>query len=161
MPVTVSNPRDLLVELLGRLLYVERRLADAVLRELAAAVRDDELRAALEAHRDETKTHAERIEAAFHRLEVATTSNRDDAFESLVAQHERFASSVANERLADVHHAAAALRTEHAEIAAYTAVLALAEATGHREAVAGLADSLRDEEKARETLEAALPRLAG
>jgi ferritin-like metal-binding protein YciE len=161
MPATVSNPRDLLVELLGRLLYVERRLADTVLRDLAAAVRDDELRASLEAHREETKTHVERLETAFHRLEVAATSNRDDAFESLVAQHERFSSSVKAARLADVHHAAAALRTEHAEIAAYTAVLALAEATGYGDAVADLAVSLRDEEAARATLEAALPRLTG
>jgi ferritin-like metal-binding protein YciE len=161
MPATVSNPRDLLVELLGRLLYVERRLADAVLRDLAAAVQDEELRASLEAHREETKTHADRIEAAFHRLEVASTSNRDDAFESLVAQHDRFAGSVQEPRLADVHHAAAALRTEHAEIAAYSAVLALAEATGFGDAVADLSASLRDEEKARDTLEAALPRLAG
>jgi ferritin-like metal-binding protein YciE len=160
MPVGVSNPRDLLVELLGRLLYVERRLADAVLRNLADALQDDELRASLRAHREETKTHADRIETAFHRLEVATTSNRDDAFESLVAQHERFAGSVKNDRLADVHHAAAALRAEHAEIAAYTAVLALAEATGYGDAVADLAASLRDEEAARATLEAALPRLA-
>jgi ferritin-like metal-binding protein YciE len=114
MPATVSNPRDLIVELLGRLLYVERRLADAVLRELADAVHDDELRASLEVHRDETKTHAERIEAAFHRLEIA----------------------------------------------AYTAVLTLADATGYGEAVAELAASLRDEEAARATLEAALPRLA-
>jgi ferritin-like metal-binding protein YciE len=161
MPATVSNPRDLLVELLGRLLYVERRLADAVLRDLAAAVQDEELRASLEAHREETKTHADRIEAAFHRLEVASTSNRDDAFESLVAQHDRFTGSVQEPRLADVHHAAAALRTEHAEIAAYSAVLALAEATGFADAVADLSASLRDEEKARDTLEAALPRLAG
>lgn len=160
MPATVSNPRDLIVELLGRLLYVERRLADAVLRELADAVHDDELRASLEAHRDETRTHAERIEAAFHRLEVATTSNRDDAFESLVAQHDRFSGSLKSDRLEDVHHAAAALRTEHAEIAAYTAVLTLADATGYGEAVAELAASLRDEEAARATLEAALPRLA-
>lgn len=160
MPASVSNPRDLVVELLGRLLYVERRLADAVLRNLADAVHDDELRASLEEHRAETKTHAERIEAAFHRLEVATTSNHDDAFESLVAQHERFSSSVKSDRLADVHHASAALRTEHAEIAAYTAVLALAEATGYGDAVADLVASLRDEEAARATLEAALPRLA-
>ena len=159
MPATVSNPRDLLVELLCRLLYVERRLADAVLRDLADAVHDDGLRASLEEHRAETKTHAERIETAFQRLEVATTSNRDDAFESLVAQHDRLTGSVKSDRLADVHHAAAALRTEHAEIAAYIAVLALAEATGYGDAVADLAASLRDEEAARATLEAALPRL--
>ena len=160
MPATVSNPRDLLVELLGRLLHIERRLAGAVLRDLAGSVQDAELRAALETHREETQAHVERLETAFRRLDVSPTSNRDDAFEGLVAQHERFASSVEEPRLADVHHAVAALRTEHAEIAACTAVLAFAESAGYGDAVADLAASLRDEEAARATLEAAIRRLA-
>ena len=65
MPATVSNPRDLLVELLGRLLHIERRLAGAVLRDLAGSVQDDELRAALEAHREETRAHVERLQALY------------------------------------------------------------------------------------------------
>ena len=44
MPAKVSNPRDLLLQLLGDLLYVERRLAGGVLRELADSVSDERLR---------------------------------------------------------------------------------------------------------------------
>jgi ferritin-like metal-binding protein YciE len=123
---TISNPRDLVVQLLGELLYVERRLADAVLRELQQAVVDDELTAALAHHREQTKEHAERIEAAFRRLSVAPTSNLSRAFDSAVAQHDELAEAFKEPRLADLFHAQAALQTEHWEMAAYRTLLPLA-----------------------------------
>jgi ferritin-like metal-binding protein YciE len=161
VPATISNPRDLLVQLLGDLLYVERRLADDVLQTLIGSVGDEELRGALEHHREETATHAVRIEAAFRRLDVAPTSNRSAAFEGAVAQHSELSGSFANPRLADAFNAASALHTEHYEIAAYAAILAVAEAAGFGEAVADLQGSLDDEHRARETLEAAIRRLGG
>jgi ferritin-like metal-binding protein YciE len=158
---TVSNPRDLLVQLLGELYYVERRSADEVLQTLAQAASDDDLREALQRHRDETKVHAERIEAAFRRLEVAPTSNRWAPFEALVDRHGELASSFADAALADVWHATAALHAEHGEIAAYTAILAFADAAGLGDAVEGLRDSLAEEEQARAALEDAIERVAG
>ena len=127
MPATkVSNPRDLVVQLLGELLFVERRLADSVLGELIAAVRDEELTHSLEHHREQTKQHVDRIETAFRRLGVAPTSNLSRPFESAVAQHDELAAAIAEPRLADVFHAQAALHTEHWEMAAYRTLLPLA-----------------------------------
>jgi ferritin-like metal-binding protein YciE len=126
MPATkVSNPRDLTVQLMGELLFVERRLADAVIDQLVAAVHDEELRIALEEHREETKQHVERIETAFRRLEVAPTSNLARAFDSAVAQHDEVASAIVEPRLADLFHAQSALHTEHWEMAAYRTLLPL------------------------------------
>ena len=126
MPATkVSNPRDLMVQLLGEVLFVERRLADDVLDELIQAVRDDELREALQAHREETKQHVERVETAFRKLGVAPTSNLSRPFESAVAQHDELAQAVVDPRLADIFHAQAALHTEHWEMAAYRTLLPL------------------------------------
>jgi ferritin-like metal-binding protein YciE len=154
----VSNPRDLLVQLLGELLHVERRLAFEVLRSLVDAVRDEELAAALRAHLDETREHVERIETAFRRLEVAPSSHLSRPFESAVAQHDELAPTIVEARLADVFHAQAGLHTEHWEIAAYTTVLELAV---HFDADLGLLeDSLNDEVRARETLRSAIARLA-
>jgi ferritin-like metal-binding protein YciE len=158
---TISNPRDLLVELLGQVLFVERRLAGGVLRELAEAVRDDELKGALRHHLDQTAQHAERVEVVFRRLEVAPTANLSRAFESATAEHDELAAGIEPQTLADVFHAQAALHTEHWEIAAYTAVLALADAMDRSREVAELRDSLQDEQEARATLEAAAARLAG
>jgi ferritin-like metal-binding protein YciE len=123
--VSISNPRDLVVQQLGELLYVERRLADAVIQDLVESVRDDELRTTLEDHRERTKEHVERVETAFRRLEVAVTSNRSAQFEAAVDQHDELASSIVEPRLADLFHAQAALQVEHWEMAAYRSLLPL------------------------------------
>jgi len=121
----ISNPRDLVVQLLGELLFVERRLADRVIEEVADVVRDDELKTLLHEHREETRQHVERVETAFRRLEVAPTSNLSRSFESAVAEHDALAASIAEARLADLFHAHAALQVEHRELAAYRVVLPL------------------------------------
>jgi ferritin-like metal-binding protein YciE len=154
--VTISNPRDLVVQQLGELLYVERRLADDVIGKLAAAVRDEELRAALDRHRDETHGHVERLETAFRRLVVATTSNRSAQLESAVGQHDELAGSFADPRLADLFHAQAALQVEHWEMAAYRSLLPVAPA----ELVDVLRPTLDEEGAAAKELVAAIDRLA-
>lgn len=121
----ISNPRDLAVQLLGELLFVERRLADRVIAEVAGAVRDEELTALLHEHREETRQHVERVETAFRRIEVAPSSNLSRSFESAVAEHEALAPSIADPRLADIFHAQAALQVEHRELAAYRVLLPL------------------------------------
>jgi ferritin-like metal-binding protein YciE len=157
MPATkISNPRDLVVQLLGELLYVERRLADEVIGQLARAVRDEELRAALEAHREQTKEHVERIETAFRRLGVAPTSNLSRPFESAVAQHDELAGAVVEPTLADLFHAQAALHTEHWEMAAYRTLLPLAPG----EVADVLRPSLDEEGDAAKSLVKAIDRLA-
>jgi ferritin-like metal-binding protein YciE len=127
VPATkISNPRDFAVQLMGELLFVERRLADQVIGDVAAAVRDDELRRALEEHREQTKQHVERLETAFRKLDVAPTSNLSRPFESAVAQHDELASAILDPRLADLFHAQSALHVEHWEMAAYRALLPVA-----------------------------------
>jgi ferritin-like metal-binding protein YciE len=140
----ISNPRDLLVLLLGEVLHVERRLAGGVIRDLAEAVHDDELRAVLRGHLEETVEHVDRLERAFRRLEVSPTANLSRSFESAVAQHHQLAQTIVEPRLADLFHAQAAFHTEHWEIAAYETALRLApgEAAGLLEA------SLDDERRA-------------
>jgi ferritin-like metal-binding protein YciE len=156
MPTKISNPRDLLLQLLGELLFVERRLAGGVLRDLAGAVRDEELRLALRRHLDETQHHVERLEIAFRRLDAAPSSVLSRPFESAVAQHDELAPSVVEPGLADQFHAQAALHTEHWELAAYDALLRLAAPE-----VGDLLRPSRDEEEAaRQTLEGSLARLA-
>jgi ferritin-like metal-binding protein YciE len=126
MPATtVSNRRDLVVQLLGELHHVERRLADMVLGDLVDAAGDEELKSILREHRDQTRSHVERIEAAFHRLEVAPTSNLSQAFESAVSQHDELAQAMKEPTLADLFHAQTALHTEHWEMAAYRTLVRL------------------------------------
>ncbi len=155
-----SNPRDLLLALLGDVLYVERRLAGGVLRELERAAVDESLRSALREHLEETRVHVERAEVAFRRLAAAPSANLSASFEAAVAQHDELAASIVLPALADVFHAHAAIHTEHYEIAGYTTILAFADAVDASEAVADLRATLDEEERARETLVRLLPALA-
>jgi ferritin-like metal-binding protein YciE len=156
VPIAISNPRDLLVQLLGELLFIERRLAGGVLRDLIDAVSDKQLADELRAHLEQTKAHVDRCETAFRALEVAPTANQSNAFESAVKEHDELSSSFVTPALADYFHAQAALQTEHMEIALYTAVLSL----GFDDALAPLRESLADENEAREILERELRRLS-
>jgi ferritin-like metal-binding protein YciE len=157
MPATkVSNRRDLVVQLLGELYFVERRLADQVIGELVDAVQDEELKQALRHHRDETKTHVERIETAFRKLDVAPTSNLSQAFESAVSQHDELKEAMKEPTLADIFHAQAALHTEHWEMAAYRTLLKLAP----DEVAEVLKPSFDEEGEAAKSLVKAIDRLA-
>lgn len=160
MPGKVSNPRDLFVLLLGELLYVERRLAGAVLRDLASAVESDELSQALEEHLVQTKRHVERVETVFRRIEVSATANRSDSFESAVSQHDKLAGSIVTPGLGDVFHAVTALRTEHWEIATYRSLLQFGAEVGYRKELTELGASLDEEERARDTLVRSIASLA-
>ena len=156
MAVTISNPRDLAVELLGQILYVERRLHDAVLPALVEAVTDDRLLFALRTHQQQTRVHVERAEHAFRVLGVAPTSNRTQAFEGAVSQHELLAPSVRDERLANLVHALAALETEHWEMAAYRTLFPVA----GDEISQLLRPSYEEERDAAKLIVAAIDRLA-
>lgn len=156
MPGKVSNPRDLLVLLLGEILFVERRLAGGVLQQLIDAVQDEELRDALRAHLEETRQHVDRVEIAFRKIEVAPTANLTQVFESAVAEHDAVAKSIVDQGLADVFHAQAALHTEHWELGAYRTVFALAP----REVRDVLRPSYDEEGAAAKLLVAAIDRLS-
>jgi ferritin-like metal-binding protein YciE len=153
----VSNPRDLLVLLLGEVLHVERRLAGEVLHSLIEAVRDEELAAVLRNHLDETKEHVERVETAFRRLQLAPSAHLSRPFESAVAQHDELAPTIVGRVLADAFHAAAALHTEHYEIAGYRALLELAPP----DVSELLRSSLDEEERAADSLTKLLRSLRG
>jgi ferritin-like metal-binding protein YciE len=148
--VKISNPRDLTVQLLGELLYVERRLADRVLTDLAGSVDDPELAQLLRAHRDETATHVERVEGAFLALGVTPSSHRSAPFEAAVTQNNEFAPMIVERTLADRFHAQAALHTEHWETAAYETLLLIASS----EVTDRIAPSLEEERAAAGSLRA-------
>ncbi len=154
--MTISNPRDLVVQQLGELLYVERRLSDQVIGALRDAIRDEELRAVLEQHREETRGHVERLETAFRRIEVAPTSNRSAVFEAAVAEHDELAKSIVDPWLADLFHARAALQVEQWEMAAYRSLGPLLSG----ELVELLRASYDEEGDAAERIVAAIDRLA-
>jgi len=153
MPLTVSNPRDLYLALLGDLLFVERQLSFQVLPELIKEVRDPELAGLLGDHVEPTKRHAEALEQVFRLAGAEPSSNHSDPLVALVEQHRQLSGSIVEPRLADIFHAVAAAHSEHYEIAAYRALIPLARALGQDDAADHLKRNLSDEEEALAGLE--------
>lgn len=154
MTLTVSNPRDLLVLQLGEILHVERRLAGGVLQSLIDATDNEELSTVLQLHLEQTHTHVERVEAVFHRIEVAPSALLSRPFEAAVSQHTDLTRSIVEPRLADLFHALLAVHTEHWELAAYAVASVTGEAMGLHDKLIDLHETIREEEGARDALSA-------
>jgi ferritin-like metal-binding protein YciE len=160
MPLTISNPRDLVLARLAELLFVERRLAAAVLPDLIEQAKHQGLVEALREHHAQTKEHVANLEHAFDLLLAEPASSRSAALEGLVEDHDESSSQVRERALADAFHAGAAARSEHLEIAAYSSLLALTRAQGLDELTSLLEANLRDEKSALSRLEKLLPELS-
>jgi ferritin-like metal-binding protein YciE len=146
----LSNPKDLLVTQLSELLWVERRLAFDVLPSFVDAISDEGLRGLVEQHHQETKEHVARVEAAFRELGMEPSSAFSPGFSGMIEQHDTVASKIVEPGLGDAWHAAAAIATEHFELALYAGIDAIAP-DGIRET---LAPNVADEQHALERLTA-------
>ena len=113
-------------------------------------------------HLEQTREHGPRLEQVFRALDAEPSSNLSPPVEKLAEHHDELAGSFADDRLADVFHAAAAATTEHHEIASYDTLLALGPSVGLSDEARGLLERNRAEEgETLERLGAELRRLAG
>src|SRR4051794_12966855 len=87
MPLTVSNPRDLLLVELADILFVERMLSFEVIPELLKQVSDPQLGGTLAEHLEQTKRHVINVEAAFRAAGAEPSSNHSKPFVGLKEQH--------------------------------------------------------------------------
>ena len=136
-------------------------LAFEVLPKLAREVKSETIAALVEEHLAQTRGHAARVEQAFCAFGAEPTSNRDAGLDALRKQHDERSGSVVGDRLADAVHVAAAIRTEHAELALYDMLLRLAEPFGLDDVRRLLAANREEEQRALELLEREAARLGG
>jgi ferritin-like metal-binding protein YciE len=125
--VSVANPRDLLLQLLSELLWIERTLYFEVLPKLHDDSRAPELQRAFTEHRGETREHGVRLEAAFRAAGAEPAAARSATLAAAAQQHEEAAKELTSPQLKDTFHAMGAMRTEHLELALYDAAIQLAD----------------------------------
>src|ERR671936_881681 len=121
---TIAQPRDLFVNELKAMLYMEQKLAE------------------------ETKRHVANLERAFELLGEEPKPDKSHAIDGLVAQHDKVAKHIEVPQLRDCFDAGAAAKTEHLEIAAYESLITTAESLGETEIVSLLEENLDDEKDA-------------
>jgi ferritin-like metal-binding protein YciE len=143
---TITEPRQLFVNDLQSMLYVEQRLAEDVLPELANEISDSEFKEKIRHHLDETKQHVANLERVFELLGEEPKPDKSHAVDGLVAQHDKVVKNIETDELRDFFDAGAAAKTEHLEIAAYEGLITAAESLGDSEIVTLLEENL-DQEK--------------
>jgi len=156
----ITEPRELFLNDLKAMLYVERKLADEVLPELGGEVTNGELKESIERHRAETERHVANLERVFELLGERPKADKSHAVDGLVAQHEKVAKHIESDNLLDLFDATSAAKTEHLEIASYEGVITAAEALGEDEIVSLLEENLDQEREALEKAKKAVEQLA-
>ena len=149
----LASPRDLFLQLLAQMLWTERTLAFEVLPELHKQVKSESLAELVEQHLGQTQQHVARVESAFRALGAEPASGRSAPLAGAKDQHDEVASKITDVQLADFFHAAAAMQTEHLEIAGYRALLELADALDRDEVAHLLEKNCKDEEATLERLQ--------
>jgi ferritin-like metal-binding protein YciE len=157
----MKEPRELFVHELGDILYAERTLVKA-LPKLAEEATEDSLQDAITKHLAETQQHVKNVEAAFEAIGETVKAEKCPGIDGIKKEHDEF---VSNEQpssdVLDMFLTGAAARTEHYEIAAYTGLITMAKALGETDAAKLLAENLKQEQAALETVTAISEKLAG
>jgi len=159
MPPQIESARDLLLELMGKLLTVEETLARLVLPELAQEIQDDRLKSLVQEHLDETRGHAGRVRDAFEALGEKPAGRPALGLDALRTEAKTLTPDVVPGMRAGVL-CSAAMGTERYEINAYEAALELADALGEVTAAEALRANLAEERDALDKLANEAERLA-
>jgi len=148
----ISTPYELFVHEVGDILFVEQQLVNEALPKLISEVTDDELKAALEDHLEQTRGHVANVERVFEQLGEEAKPEVCLAFEGLTKEHAEMAGETSDD-LIDMVDFGAAARTENYEIAAYETLRRMAKALGEEDAVVLLDENLKQEKEALQVVE--------
>jgi ferritin-like metal-binding protein YciE len=131
----------------------ERQITRALPKMMKNTTSED-LRAAFEAHLDETHGQIKRLEQVFAALDENVRGKRCEGIAGLVEEGKAVMEEDLDEAAMDAALVAAAQRVEHYEMAAYGTLVAWARAMGHDEVAQLLQESLDEEKAADEKLSA-------
>ena len=129
----------------------EKQLVKA-LPKLAKAATSPELRAAFEAHLEETRGQVERLEGVFASLDEKVKGKHCDGIAGIIEEGKSVMEEEFDDATMDACLIAAGQRAEHYEMAAYGTLVAWAKIMGHDEAAELLEQTLEEEKAADEKL---------
>jgi ferritin-like metal-binding protein YciE len=136
--------KDVLVDELRDMYSAENQLVKA-LPKLAKGANNAKLKELFTAHLEETKGQVERLKEIFERLEEKPTGEHCDGMEGIVEEGKNALEKDEEGASFDVGLIGAALRTEHYEIAAYQATIAMAKTLGMQDVIDLLTENLNEE----------------
>lgn len=127
--------------------------------QLIQEAHDETLKESLSHHLEETRGHVRNVEQVFQCFGAQPSPGHNPILDGLTETHRELTSKTADDRR-DLVVATAAAATEHAEIAGYEALRAMADAQGNVEAVGLIDATLGQERHALELAEQATQKLS-
>jgi ferritin-like metal-binding protein YciE len=158
-PPSIDSATELLLAELGKLLTIEETLLKRVLPQLVRELQDEQLKAAVEEHLEQTRGHVGNLQEAFLALAEMPGGKPAPGLDGLVLERESAVSDV-DPSLRAGFDCAAAMGTEHYEINAYEAAIRLSDALGAKQVSSLLRANLEQEIAALERLGKEADRLA-
>lgn len=149
--MAVKTIEELFIHELSDIYSAEKQMTKTLPR-LAKAADAPELKAAFEAHLEETQGQVERIDQVVEVLGIRLKRIKCAAMEGLVEESKDVIDSVEAGPLRDAALIGGAQKAEHYEIAAYGTICALAKQLGYRDALPLLTESLKEEKATDEKL---------
>ena len=142
----MDSLEDLLRDELKDIYDAEKQLTKALPR-LARQASNAQLRAAFEAHLQETGQHIERVEQAFELMGMPARGKKCEGIQHLIAEGNDMIAECEDDDTRDAVMIAAAQKCEHYEIASYGTIRTWANLLGKND-VAALMEETCEEEKA-------------
>jgi ferritin-like metal-binding protein YciE len=139
--------KEVLTDELRDMYSAENQLVKA-LPKLAKGAKNPKLKALFTLHLDETKGQVERLKKVFEILEEKPTGEHCNGMEGVIEEGADALEKDEEGASFDSGIIGAALRTEHYEIAGYTAAMAMANVLGLSDVAALLEENLKEEQTA-------------
>ncbi|WP_295767416.1 ferritin-like domain-containing protein [uncultured Mucilaginibacter sp.] len=150
--VEESALKELFVDELKDIYWAEKHLSKALVK-LAKAATSEELRSALETHKEETDNQVSRLEQVFEIIGEKASAKKCDAMEGLIKESESIVGDTEDGSITrDAGIISAAQKSEHYEIASYGTLRTLANTLGFGDAAQLLEETLAEEKKTDEML---------
>ncbi|WP_439213782.1 YciE/YciF ferroxidase family protein [Duffyella gerundensis] len=143
--MAIKTLTDLFIHDLSDVYSAEKQITRA-LPKMARAASDEKLKAAFEAHLEETRGQIERLDQLVETTEgIRIKRMKCHALEGLVEEAQEIIDSVEKGEVRDAGLIGAAQKVEHYEIATYGTLYAMAVRLGLKDAAALLAETLQEE----------------
>lgn len=155
---SMKNVATVLATEIKDLYSAEKQLLKAI-PKMTAGANSNSLKAGLTSHLEETKHQVERLEKIAELLEIKPTGKLCKGMVGIVSEAAEAMAETAPPEIYDIGIIAAARRVEHYEAAGYLTAIALAEGLGHKDVVALLKESLKEEEHADAAMKSLVPGL--
>lgn len=142
----IDDLEELFHHKLAQLYYTEQELVEA-LDEMAINASNDRMSEGFADHRDETRTHVQRLEEVFAALDRPAERREDPMLDALEQERATLEDAIEDEDMLNMAYLNAAMMTERIEMTAYEGLSTMAKQIGYDDEIRKPLEANHDEEE--------------